>query len=441
MSAQKNKTILALTLAVIAVFLLGGFSLSYFPTQQFQQQNLPANAHVMWTAPEVSNLTLQIKGPTSNTSDHQYYWVATRQFSMDTVCIGGDGSLNATSAAIRRQGDTYTFTGNIVNQTILVQKDNIILDGAGYTLQGWSQTIGDQATAINIHSRNNITITSLNIKQFTIPIWVQNSTGVTVKNSNITQGYPYAILMESTNRTQAVHNIFLGSMVELQGCSNNLIDGNTFSSSHTGVADYSGRGNMISHNNFVTVNTSVLSVSDDSAVTRNVIVNGDTGIFVKGKGFDVSENAIANCTTSLTVTALNSFIYANNVWNSTTGLQLNSNSAEPQIGNNTYTRNNFENITRNLEIITASKVADHWDDGGEGNYWSNYTGADGNGDGIGDSPYYLDANNIDNYPLVQPYGIQSTNPQMGQYFFIIAALAALVGVLAIGAVYLKFRAK
>ncbi|MBP1912032.1 hypothetical protein J2747_001325 [Thermococcus stetteri] len=34
-----------------------------------------------------------------------------------------------------------------------------------------------------------------------------------------------------------------------------------------------------------------------------------------------------------------------------------------------------------------------------GNYWSDYTGRDTNGDGIGEEPYYIDANNSDPYPI------------------------------------------
>ena len=44
-----------------------------------------------------------------------------------------------------------------------------------------------------------------------------------------------------------------------------------------------------------------------------------------------------------------------------------------------------------------------WEHNGEGNYWSDYTGKDANGDGIGDTPYKF-TKGVDNYPLMKLYG-------------------------------------
>jgi parallel beta-helix repeat protein len=51
----------------------------------------------------------------------------------------------------------------------------------------------------------------------------------------------------------------------------------------------------------------------------------------------------------------------------------------------------------------------YWDFRWEGNYWSSYTGSDADGDGIGDTPYFLDDLNQDNYPLMSPYMLGDIN--------------------------------
>jgi parallel beta-helix repeat protein len=81
-------------------------------------------------------------------------------------------------------------------------------------------------------------------------------------------------------------------------------------------------------------------------------------------------------------------------------------------GNIIY-HNNFINNT-----VHAGVSVPHlniWDDGypSGGNYWSDYVGVDvksgpnqdlHGSDGVGDTPYIIDANNRDHYPLMNPYG-------------------------------------
>jgi len=81
--------------------------------------------------------------------------------------------------------------------------------------------------------------------------------------------------------------------------------------------------------------------------------------------------------------------------------------------NNVFYHNNFINNIQHVYILTPS-YANSWDDGypSGGNYWSDYDGIDlysgpqqdeTGSDGIGDTPYVIDEDNQDNYPLMKPY--------------------------------------
>jgi hypothetical protein len=66
--------------------------------------------------------------------------------------------------------------------------------------------------------------------------------------------------------------------------------------------------------------------------------------------------------------------------------------------NNTIIKNNI-----NFLVSDDFNCNNSWDNGSVGNYWSGYTGVDVNGDGIGDTPYVINADNQDRYPLMNPW--------------------------------------
>ena len=66
------------------------------------------------------------------------------------IYIRADGSVEGTDK-IQRDGDFYTFTGNIYDRRILVERNDIVIDGTGYTLRGDSR-------GIVLSERNNVTV-------------------------------------------------------------------------------------------------------------------------------------------------------------------------------------------------------------------------------------------------------------------------------------------
>jgi len=63
----------------------------------------------------------------------------------------------------------------------------------------------------------------------------------------------------------------------------------------------------------------------------------------------------------------------------------------------------------NTEQVNNYYSTNVWDNGysSGGNYWSDYTGQDSDGDGVGDTPYVIDAENKDNYPFINPWAPQA----------------------------------
>lgn len=98
-------------------------------------------------------------------------------------------------------------------------------------------------------------------------------------------------------------------------------------------------------------------------------------------------------------------ISENNVINNYVGIGLswessNNTVTENSIVNNSYVglitdTNSYNNniylncFTENLVHVRDDGMDNRWDNGSKGNYWDNYTGLDGDDNGIGDIPYKI----------------------------------------------------
>jgi len=146
----------------------------------------------------------------------------------DTVYINSDGSVDGTEL-LQRNNNTYTFL-NDISGNIVVSKDFITIDGAGYSLKGG----GDSSqTGIILSFRKNVTVTNLVIMNYSIGISCKPGAGTTT-NITILNNY--------------IHNCGIG--IEFLGASNNLIEYNTFKNNNIDIAiNYVSGDNLITHNN------------------------------------------------------------------------------------------------------------------------------------------------------------------------------------------------
>ena len=83
-----------------------------------------------------------------------------------TIYIRADGSIDPPTSPISHAGNVYTLNGNISSATdangIVIERDSIILDGSGYTLQA----SGGSGSGILLDDRSYVTVRNAKIKGY-----------------------------------------------------------------------------------------------------------------------------------------------------------------------------------------------------------------------------------------------------------------------------------
>jgi parallel beta-helix repeat protein len=421
-----------------------------------------------------------------------------------TIYIRADGSIDPPTAPILTVDNvTYTFTGNITSDAdgIVVEKDNIVVDGARYTLQG---TGVYPYKGIDLTSRSNVTIKNTRINAFWCSIYLSGSSGNSVSGNNITNNDYGILFLWSSNCNRISGNNITANKNHgislFDSSDNNSISGNNLRNNGEGIELWSSSSNSMVGNNItnmwdgITLTNSSNNKLRDNNMSDNqynfgvyglelsdLINDVDSSNTVDGKlvcywvnrhdevvPADAGYVAVVN-STDITVKNLdlknngqgillayskNSTITGNNVTNNWVGLLLaytnNSKITNNSITNNWYgillgyssgnsvsgnsvTANKYSgirlyessgnniyhnNFVDNSEQVDSDGSTNVWDDGypSGGNYWSDYTGVDANEDAIGDTPYIIDANNTDRYPLIAPITVFDAGTWNGEAY-------------------------
>lgn len=394
-----------------------------------------------------------------------------------TIYIRADGSIDPPDAPIITSDNvTYTLTDNITSSShgIVVERNNILLDGAGHEVQGEASGTGillkengitvknlivsnfelgisniiergwicysssnniisgnniaaNNAYGILLHTSSGNTISGNNIMNNDNGIFLLDSSNNSISKNNVTNSRLWGIsFVESSNNSiveNHIENNFAGVILEEQLSNNNNISGNLFTNDGLVVFSY---GNIVKNN---VVNGKPLVYLENAS--NHVVKEAGQVILINCQYIWVENLNLRNTTIGIELWRTNNTIISgNNLINNLVGLWLEYSSDnivyENEITNSYYwgisyyySSNNYfyhNNFISNAEQVHFdSSSLNFWDDGypSGGNYWSDYKGTDlysgpyqneTGSDGIGDTPYVIYGDNVDHYPLMNPWG-------------------------------------
>ena len=386
--------------------------------------------------------------------------------SFSNVVSGNSIKTRTREGVYLSESASNLFTGNNITSVHLYHSSNNILDGNN-VYEGFSVRKGsnfNNITRNRIIDFNNVTPTPLalgngniaiessigNFVSFNIlvnsgGIFLHDSTRNVVRNNSVSRN---GVCFDPLGNYPPSRELFMNTIDE-----SNTINGKPIyyligkSDLVINASNYPNPGflilvdcqRIIVHNSLFSTQGVWLAFTTDSTIFNNEItkVFGDGIRLISSSRNNITANNITGNSESgiaLSHSTSQNLISMNYLEENSNGVQMvygasnntisgNSIAASKNTGvgfihssSNTIYHNNFIDNRQQAydyhynEPYFTSSSTNFWSNGKEGNYWSNYNGEDIDGNGIGDSPYTLNAENSDPFPLMKPIDISKGGP-------------------------------
>jgi len=326
---------------------------------------------------------------TSNLVDGNpiYYLINQQELTINKAThpqIGFLALINSTDISVEnlnltknKQGVLLAYTNNttIKNNTIVNNDDGIYLYNSSN----------------NDISLNNITLNNHD----GIKIYLSSNNSIS-ENNITTNNYDGIFLSRSSNNTISLNSITFNNDDGIRlyrFCDHNCISRNNITNSKYGIGLPYCNNNSITENNIMENRFGVhVSVSSNHSITGNSITaNIDYGIYLhKSYNNSIIGNEIADNGIGIRFqSSLDNVIYENNIVDNTESV--------------------YDDSWDPFEPHSPIPSINTWDDGHQrGNYWSDFrerypNATELDNSGIWDTPYIIDNNNKDNYPIIPEF--------------------------------------
>ena len=277
---------------------------------------------------------------------------------------------------------TCTLNTNVY-ETIEILSDNVTLDGAGHTVKCLYGGNG-----VYVGHREGVTVKNLTIETCQYGIYVYSGNNIDLTNNmmsgcNVT-GF-YFVYTSFSSITASTANSCRYDGIALNSSHNNIVAENTANSNYIGF-----RLAKANNNNTLVNNTAIGN-------SRAGISTG--GAYVGGRYNVITDNLVSNSRFGIHIFwAGNNTVARNTCSNNTYALYL-ARTSNNEIYNNNFIGNTYPTTT----YLTGPNIFNLPAPTG-GNYWSEWTSPDSDGDGFVDVPYMFDGG-ADNLPLTRPYSL------------------------------------
>lgn len=352
-------------------------------------------------------------------------------YESGAIFIRADGSIEPQTANITTIDNvTYFFSSSNYGE-IVVERSNIVIDGNGHLLEG---TGAFYSEGISLSGVKNVTVRNTRIDNFYYGVWLDWASNNSIEGNSVAGCY-YGVWLESSDQNSICNSIIANNDygVWFDSFSNhNRISNNNIVSNHFGIwLEYSSH-NTVDNNNITRSNWNgirVNSSSNNSITGNNVTRSNWEGVWLGplSSHNNVESNNIAENDIGVKLISSNNSVSGNIVRHNRCGVWLGS-SHNNSLNGNSITDNRYgvsvskssnniiyhNSIDNNSQQVLSDASMNVWSKGYPlgGNYWSDYNGSDVRRglhqnetgcDGVGDTPYVIDADEADQYPLMKPY--------------------------------------